>query len=142
MKRFVRGNKHYVQQVIHRVSEIEFTTLSVQSMEKSNSRKYLVWNNLYLSSATGDNCFVTKDNQIVIITSVVERVDGVQLTCKAFKNRRGLKHYPCKSEKLGIFRLENRFSNEFQCTLEDFSGKYVVLATKQTCSKFIAFPLL
>ena len=143
IKKFVRGNKHFVQQVIHRVSEIDSTSLVVKRLEKAKSKKFIVWNDVYLSSDTGDNCFITKDNRIILIINLIRsECDDVVLQVKAFKEKRRLKCYPCRSDKLGIYRLESNFTDEFSCRLSDFFRKYVLLPTNQMYSKYFALPLL
>lgn len=78
VKRFVRGKKHYIQQVVHRISEIEEASCSITyGRLRRPSKKGLLWNNFYVSTTEGDNCFRIKNNKIITVLDIEREEGGV-----------------------------------------------------------------
>ncbi|CAG7830702.1 unnamed protein product, partial [Allacma fusca] len=90
LKKMIHSKKHFVQQLVNRVTEMEgsFTFVSEKSSKgfvgKSKFNKY-IYNNILLSVGDGDNCFLTKDFKIAILTSLQNAEKGhVELSYHKF----------------------------------------------------------
>lgn len=140
IKRFVRGKKHFVQQVVNRVGEINSLG---ESIDRNNrvSKKVVTWNKWFVSVDRNDSCFQVND-MVVIITEIVNKKNKIRLLCKPFAEKQILKHYPCSSDKLGIYLVKNIFKQEFKCKIQDLKMKYVRLPVDSECNEFICIPLL
>ena len=140
LKRLVRGNKHFIQQIVHRIKEQDNFDLSnnAQYRLKSCDKMY---NNWVVSTSLGNNCFKLKNDKIVILVSIQssseERLHIIK--CKAFVSLENLKNYPCTSSKLGIFYASSKFSDLFDCLFKDILCKYIAMPESQG---YILIPML
>jgi len=142
LKRSIRAKKHVVQQVVNRCAEIGASNLSVTPKRKL-PKKSILWNNFYVSNTIGDNCFRAKDGTIVQIQKISKSGLDVTLYCKQFKNASPLLHYPCSSDKLGIFIITSTARGPIRkIKISALSTKYFVLPYDSGSESFVCIPML
>lgn len=127
LKSYIKKQNKQLVQVARRVFERnqihneECLTLSLEA----STIKY-VYKGIIISSRQGDNCFVTKSSEIVLIKEI-EQANGIfTLKCNVL-DRSSLEGYPCESGKLGIYLV--KLDNDVVVTRcnDDLSRKCVLL---------------
>jgi hypothetical protein len=101
----------HLQQVVHRVLEYEDclslkssqNTKSFHILESRNNKTSV--NNTLINNSAGNNCFCTTDDRVIVVCDIL--TTPIVFKCKYFTNKTDIDHYPCKSSKLGIFRVNN-----------------------------------
>lgn len=95
-----------------------------------------IFKNLTISDSTGDNCFITKDNEVIVIESLnkVSSQSLPTLNCIVLQ-KRSLSIYPCESRLLGIYEIDSFNSGIlttfklsdllFKCVLLPFQDRFV-----------------
>src|SRR5579863_5792224 len=86
LKKHIRGQKLHLQQVVNRVAEFEnVCTISskfketVQKLDKStNVIKKISHNGFIVSTCKGNNCFLTKFDEVICVTRIFEE-NGVMM---------------------------------------------------------------
>ena len=145
LKRFVQGKKHYLAQVVSRVLESEnvVTTSKIVRrngyVDKSCSKKYY-YNNILISELDGNNCFLTNDCNVVIITGLQKVHEGF-VKCKRFKKRVNVPEFPVDSSLLCIYKCDG-FCEEELISVKKLMQKCVCLPENEDSQHFICFPLM
>jgi hypothetical protein len=143
LKRVVRGKKHFVQQLVHRNAELERMANDTVLKSVRLSPRIVYWNNFRVSSDSGNNCFKTKCNKLILVREVMHKVpQPAILKCNVFEYVKPLKSYPCDSEKLGIHMLGKISAIHSYYKLTDLKQKYVILPYCQDLNMYIGIPML
>ena len=142
LKRYVRGKKHSLQQVVARMSEYESLNKRDANVcgfvNKSQRRKYK-YKNVMFSVNDGDNCFLTKNLSVIVITGLESIENGI-VKCKRFKLQDNVAEYPVDSRLLCIFRCKS-FWPEESIDVKGILKKCVCLPDFEDGNYFICYPL-
>jgi hypothetical protein len=99
IKKVIRTKSNHLSQVVKRISKLGCVPMTNNELSVSSGTK--------LSHKPANNCYLTKQGKVVIITESVS--DPVK--CRVFKTVTDAENYPCSSSKLSIFvvnRLRKR----------------------------------
>lgn len=124
IKRTLRAKYKPFEQVINRISELDFIIYS----KPSNI------NESVLKSTSGNNCYLLSSGKTIIITNT----DGNNVYYRHFKTQRNFFEKPCSSDKLRIFLVSN-LSSVSVIDKSEISYKCWLLPYKD---KFVCFPLV
>lgn len=131
LKKLLRAKNLFVEQAFNRISELEATKLYDERVNE----------NVVLSQKTGDNCFMLRNGELILVVKCT-KVDGNLFNCcyKKFLITKKVKQYPVDSRKFGIYYTKNLSNNcNAKFKNEDVLAKYVCLPYKNS---FFCMPLL
>ena len=145
LKRLVRKKNDHLIQLVNRLHEIDSHSSLNSNVGKPSIRdcygsKFCIIKGIRYSVNSGDDCFLTKCENVVIIQRIdTSSRDGVKFICQYFKDKNKLSHYACNSKLLSIFvvgRLSKR-TKVFQ--VNDFEKK-CVLTSKSEEGFYVSIP--
>ncbi len=139
IKRMVRGPNKVLEQVSNRLAEVH--GLNTQQSSGGNyadhntyysgTIKSVKWpgsEHCIVSVKPGNNCFLTKMGDIVLVHKIAfKKSKGHLMYCKLFQNKVAFFTYPCDSTKLGICKVQTLGEHEILLTISDFDRKCVLI---------------
>jgi hypothetical protein len=125
LQKLIRMNRSHLSQVVRRI--IELDSNPVEKIPRMSDKS--------ISAKKGDNCFITNDLSICVVSKVL--CHGTY-ECFKFNNKRIVTYYPFPSEKLFIFKVNNP-SNPMVIKFNQVLKKCMLLPVNE---KFICIPLI
>jgi len=127
LKRLLRSNSSQLSQIVKRVSELEKFEKCVDSEHGYT---------MYANSNPSDNCFLTNDQDYIMI---VEVLNGNNFKCRKFSYKENVKSYPCESSSLGIHVVKDLSLELLEVNSSQFRKKCVLIPMKN--EKFYVIPM-
>lgn len=130
IKRMLRSNSFHLEQISKRILEKENCNFIEDFLPRTT------WK---VSQKPGDNCYLLKNNMIVVLTQLIGNCED-EFKCISYANRKKVNGYPFDSIKLGIF-IVSEPSQQFQMQVkkEDIVCKFIRLPYG---TSFLCTPLL
>lgn len=136
IKVFISSHNYYLAQTAKRILEGE--ALQIDKVTGSN-KIHNTWSPRKICR-DGDNCFMLKSGQVVVLRKYAEVEGKFNFECQTFDSLEPLSVYPIDSTKLKIYEARNLSQRvTLNLTESDFVHKYIRLPYKDV---FVCIPLL
>lgn len=155
IKKLIRGNNLPLQQVVKRVMEwgqcqisksaehtVKISNNIVKMSKKTELKRYRILS-YWVTCKMGDNCFILKNNDIVIVDKIFKLEDDVMIRCKKFDKITSVPDYPFDSSLLGIVNVSIKHCSTIIINVQSIVNKCVLIPCQlDSVDTFTCIPML